>query len=356
MLRILLGAVAAVYLLIIAYYAFRPFERIPGLRYEPAEIAFSDAAVHIRPGAALEDRKNAGAVRDALMRSGCITIEAVLRPDSLNLGGPARIVSYSRDPYSRNFTLAQEGNALVFRLRTTETDRNGILPCLVVPDVLVCDRMQHLAVAYDGTEMLLYVDGRLRFQTDVLHGDFSNWGLDQVLVIGDEPCGGRPWNGLIRRFSIFDRVLSAEEIAGLERGEEVGGAVLTHSFESQEMLWKAGVKRLRYRNLFVRSDPSTYQPADCLLNIVAFIPLGFMAFLALPMRYECRKLLSVFVLPLLLGLLVSGLIEWSQQIISTRIPCLLDLAYNVIGTVWGSLSAWLVFSVYKRKMRNWRDT
>jgi hypothetical protein len=41
-------------------------------------------------------------------------------------GGPVRIVSYSADTAARNFTIAQDGSALVVRLRSSETDDNGM--------------------------------------------------------------------------------------------------------------------------------------------------------------------------------------------------------------------------------------
>ena len=73
--------------------------------------------------------------------------------------GPARIISLSRDPYHRNFTLGQEGSHLVFRLRTPLTGGNGKMPELIVPNVFANNNLHQLVITYDGSALILYVDG-----------------------------------------------------------------------------------------------------------------------------------------------------------------------------------------------------
>lgn len=54
-----------------------------------------------------------------------ITIAAWVKPANITQEGPARIVSFSQDTGSRNFTLGQAGEAYEVRLRTTKTSQNG---------------------------------------------------------------------------------------------------------------------------------------------------------------------------------------------------------------------------------------
>jgi len=355
--RTLFSLVVLCYLGALAYFAFRPFEPIPGLRFDSAPFDLVDGAVHIRTGAALEDRRNVAKMSKALVKSGRMTLEVVLKTDSLDQSGAARIISYSCDPHYRNFTLAQQGNGLEFRLRTTETDPNGVQSSLVVPEVFDAGKMQHLVVVYDGSEIRLYVDGKPRQQVSELHGDFTNWGKNHALVIGDEPAGCRPWFGWIRRYSVYDRALSSSEVARLHNGEAVPDSVATHNFEAtQEQGGDTldGLVRLQYRNLFITTDPTAYQLTDCVLNVAAFAPLGFFAYMLLPAHIERRKILAVILLPVLIGLFTSGLVEGTQRYIHGRIPCLPDLVYNVTGTLLGSLFAWLAFSTYEQKTMKWR--
>jgi hypothetical protein len=67
----------------------------------------------------------AAKISDAVRRSGAITIEAWIKPANTTQSGPARIVTVSRDPSSRNFTLGQKGGAYEVRFRTTSTSANG---------------------------------------------------------------------------------------------------------------------------------------------------------------------------------------------------------------------------------------
>ena len=78
-----------------------------------------------------------------------LSLAVWVKSASLDQYGPARIVSYSRDNKLRNFTLGQEGASLIMRLRTTATDRNGLRPQMVVPDVFKANSWQHLVVTYD---------------------------------------------------------------------------------------------------------------------------------------------------------------------------------------------------------------
>ena len=57
-----------------------------------------------------------------------LSVEVWLATSDLDQSGPARIISYSLNPEQRNFTLGQQKNSLIFRLRTTETDLNGVFP------------------------------------------------------------------------------------------------------------------------------------------------------------------------------------------------------------------------------------
>ena len=60
---------------------------------------------------------------DACRSSGELGLEAVIRTHDLNQKGPARIVTFSSGASSRNFTLGQDKDKLVFRLRTSRTGR-----------------------------------------------------------------------------------------------------------------------------------------------------------------------------------------------------------------------------------------
>jgi hypothetical protein len=145
----------------------------------------------------------------ACRRSGALTVEAVLVAGNLTQGGPARIVSFSSDAYSRNFTLGQEGDALVFRLRTPNTDGNGARPQVRLCSVDSREAM-HVVVSYEPGRLVCYLNGEKVTDTDVVTGDLSNW-EPQHLLLGDEWSGGRDWAGEVQAVAIYDRALGSAE-------------------------------------------------------------------------------------------------------------------------------------------------
>lgn len=150
------------------------------------------------------------ALVEACHRSGQLTIEAAIEPDDLKQKGPARIVTFSSSAGERNFTLGQQDDRLIFRLRTPSTGLNG-----VQPEVSVCHvaagRPQHVAVTYRPGEIVAYLNGSAVFRSGEVKGDFSNWSPHHLLF-GDEWDGARDWGGTLEGVAIFSRALSAEEI------------------------------------------------------------------------------------------------------------------------------------------------
>jgi len=102
---------------------------------------------------------SAAMLTQAIRRTNQFTVSATVATADTAQSGPARIISLSGDPYRRNFTLGQEGTHLVFRLRTPLTGANGTKPELLVPDIFVDTNRHHLAITYDGSVLVLYVDG-----------------------------------------------------------------------------------------------------------------------------------------------------------------------------------------------------
>jgi hypothetical protein len=96
-------------------------------------------------------------------------IEVWMATDDYQRKGPARIVSYSFDLFLRNFTLGQEGNDLIVRLRTEETDLNGF-PETTFKNVFLSDDPYHIVVTYDYHMERIYVNGRKLAEETLISG------------------------------------------------------------------------------------------------------------------------------------------------------------------------------------------
>ncbi len=147
----------------------------------------------------------------ACRKSNALGIEAVLTPANVKQSGPARIVTFSSSASSRNFTLGQDGDQLVMRLRTPRTGDNGVNPQVVLCKI-EAGRTYHVIVSYFPGRMLCHVDGRQVLSTTDVAGDFSNWGK-QHLLFGDEWTGGRDWAGRLEGVAVYSRFIGAEEAA-----------------------------------------------------------------------------------------------------------------------------------------------
>jgi hypothetical protein len=143
-------------------------------------------------------------------KSNQLTVEAVIRPDRLDQTGPARIVTFSSSAYSRNFTLGQDRDKLIFRLRTPNAGDNGVNPQTTlcpIPD----GPPVHAVVTYRPGQMVGYANGKEVYRGESVQGDFSNWAAHHLLF-GDEFNGERNWGGTLEGVAIYSRALEPDEV------------------------------------------------------------------------------------------------------------------------------------------------
>jgi Concanavalin A-like lectin/glucanases superfamily len=161
----------------------------------------------------------------ACRRSNELTIEALVRPDRLDQSGPARIISFSSSAYSRNFTLGQERDKLIVRIRTPRSGDNGVNPETAV-GTLATTAPVHVTVTYRPGELVTYLNGKEVYRGESLQGDFSNW-APHHLLFGDEFDGNRDWAGTLEGVAIYNRALQATEI-------ERNGAILREKLRTRK--------------------------------------------------------------------------------------------------------------------------
>ena len=140
-----------------------------------------------------------------------LTIECLITTDNLNQGGPARIISFSKDHTHRNFTLGQDGNRFAVRIRTPRTGENGQGGEFSFWKI-ESGKPTHVIVSYFDGNICCYVDGKLIYSGNSIQGDFSNWEL-YPLLFGDEANGGRNWDGKLSHVAIYSRFVGVEEAA-----------------------------------------------------------------------------------------------------------------------------------------------
>ena len=151
---------------------------------------------------------------EAVKRSGELTIEAWIRPHSLDQTGPARIVTISKDPNKRNFTVGQSDNRIEARFRTDQTSDNGTPATISPAGSLVSERkVTQITYCRDRAgKARLYIDGSLR-EERMVRGSIAGWSDDFRIALANEITGDRPWLGDLHLIAIYGRSLSPAEIA-----------------------------------------------------------------------------------------------------------------------------------------------
>ncbi|WP_306644043.1 HYR-like domain-containing protein [Sanyastnella coralliicola] len=148
---------------------------------------------------------------NALYNSPELSLELWIDQSNLNQYGPARIMSYSVNTASRNYTLGQEGNEYRIRNRTTTGDNQGFPEQACSQDIET--GLQHVVYTFNvntGQEKW-YIDNEL-VDTDTRSGDLSNWDSAYEFAIANEITMDRPWMGDIYLAAIYCQVLDANEV------------------------------------------------------------------------------------------------------------------------------------------------
>lgn len=98
------------------------------------------------------------------------------------------------------------------RLRTTTTNNNG-QPSLTSAAGTARAEPQHVVYTRDASGVgRLYVNGAL-VVAGAVSGDLSNWNAGYPLALANELTGNRPWLGELDLVAVYDRALSADEVA-----------------------------------------------------------------------------------------------------------------------------------------------
>ena len=381
-----------IYVFILGSSLLWPFDFISIVRNDARWIENSKGIEFLEIGQAVSNASNQEFF-DRLVKGSGLTLEVWLNTEDLSQSGPARILSYSKDQVSRNFTIGQSHDQLVVRLRTTETSLNGMNPHLIVDDIFNDKSLQHIVIIYNLLEQSVYINSEQKARSEILKGSFSNWDPYCHLVIGNEVTGDRPWKGKIYYVAIYDRPLTKKEIrqnylSGLHSKVKWGDTKDTelkakglvarflvylselHSKINNWGIKRAGVeaKSLVARYLFdegqgdVIHDSSSalnpmdlYMPiklkvkpflrfsidsldnksqfSDIIINILIFIPLGI--FIHGMLRSRFGLTLKISIAGLLVGTLFTLGVESIQHFIMTRDSSLIDVFTNMTGIALG---------------------
>ncbi len=166
-------------------------------------------AMELAGGSFVADDASVIGVLEGCRRTNELTLEATLTPRDLVASGMARIVSFSSGLRSRNFTLGQEGDRLVLRLRTATTGQNADRPQLEIGR-LDAGRPVHVLVSYSAGRLRAWLDGEQTLDSDAVQDGFFHW-QPRPLVFCNEWQAERPWYGKLEAVAVYDRAFGDDQ-------------------------------------------------------------------------------------------------------------------------------------------------
>lgn len=307
----LVAAVTVAYLLVGLY----PYEWRSPLPKNHAERMSSGALRFGGPGIA--ETRGAPAWTDTVRRSHQLEVSLRVRPKRTSQTGPARIFTISKDPYRRNLTVAQEHDRLVLRLRTAETDGNG-LPEYEIPKVFNYRRWIDINVCIMPRRIVVMVNGEARLDDRLPQAPLTSFNTSYRLAFGNELTGDRPWLGEIARATV---TTAERRINYLDPARLKLPARLRY-FHNRPQL-------IPFEDLAVK---------DAVVNLLGFVPFGMLVgwlFLEQKRRLSVLAILPVF--------LLSAGIELIQWSIPARYASVNDLIMNTIGGGLGLITAKVIW-------------
>lgn len=147
----------------------------------------------------------------ALQSTHQLTLAIVAAPASLQQEGA--LVALSAGAGRRNLVLRQRRNLIELVLRTSDSSREGATAEIAKLD---STRPVHLALTFSPGRLSTYVDGQPTVLDRPLPGDFFHW-RSAPLTIGAEPGDPSAFRGALSQLSVWNRPLSAAEIAAEAR-------------------------------------------------------------------------------------------------------------------------------------------
>jgi VanZ like family len=238
-----------------------------------------------------------------------LTLFLLVRSHSAAQTGPARIVTMSWDTHMRNLTLAQENGDLVLRLRTQQTDLNGLRagePLARIRDAFGSARWLSVDLHIRPGQLTISLDGRPAAVAGLPPEVLRTWDPAFSLALGNETTCDRPWLGEIRAAVV--------KVPGHERDYADAENV-----RAPASCWVVGYMPMLvpFRSFLIE---------DAFRNTLMYIPLGVL--FGLVMRWRGR---FAFVGSLLILVGVSVTFEIAQVFVASRFPSIDDVLFNAVG-------------------------
>ncbi len=256
-----------------------------------------------------------------------------------------------------SFSMHQSTDDLLFQRQNRNWQGRVSDVHIYVDDVLRQGTATFITLTASAQGTAIYVDGALAKSS--LHFGLSSRDFAGQLVVGTSPVDNQSWSGDLLGLAIYDRMLTSTEVLEHFNSWTKNGRPAISEKEGATALYLFDERARSVIHNQVRSAPDLYIPdhylivrqtllevpwkeyhpgwgyyKDVLINIVGFIPLGFVfcAYFSSVMHLKRTQLITI-----LLGFTVSLTIEVLQGFIPIRASGMTDVITNTLGTTIGAM-------------------
>ncbi|MEN8214211.1 MAG: VanZ family protein [Pseudomonadota bacterium] len=305
---------AAIYCFV-GFYPFKLAPAPPGGRDNGAEVLPGGGLRFQSPG--IVQTLDAPSWLQKAIASSDFALSLEVRAAEREQSGPARIFTLSANPNLRNITVGHHGNSLSVRLRTWQTNLNGI-PEYWIKNVFDEPGWRKIDIRIRGKALEIRVDGDSLVIGRLPHRPLRAWDANYRLALGNELSGDRPWRGEIRK-------------AVVRVGDQSYDYLLPGALQITQQFHVETVSALDELSADFQFKNSTI--LDWTINFLGFIPFGWL----LGMVFRRRR---GILLATLVAAAMSAMIETSQLLIlADRFPSVVDFLLNTLGAAAGAWAA-----------------
>jgi len=330
----------------------------PGNVYGPAELNNSD-----RPSLQWEN--------------GSISIELWLTPGEDDRRGFSYIFCLYDDQQPEVFSLSQVTNLLNISKYQSPGNRGLAHNWRWLQKAFSKGQRRFLTITSDKNNTTVYIDGEKATK-------FQNFPLMPVkkltsalrIVMGNDPTGNKPWSGKVHGMALYNHSLSSEqviehfekwqnnstksllkekEVIALYPMDEQKGNLIHNAVDNQyNLLISERVTILKKNFLELYANNLSLNDAnlrDIRINILGFIPLGYLFFWVLSLYIQTHKTSAWrLIIPAILGgITVSLIIEIFQGYLPIRYSSITDLVSNTSGAILGIILALIHIKLKKSR-------
>jgi len=266
------------------------------------------------------------------------------------------LLTFYRPVEKRQFVVEQDYADLVVRVIEAGQRTSGEL---VVKNVFRKSDFL-IAVTSDGRNTRIYIDGESAAESRQL--PLSLQAFSGQLILANSPFRDHSWQGDLKGLAIYTTALNSEQvkrdytswrqfgkptvsqsqgIAALYLFDQHAGNTIPSAVSPGIDLFIPNrfevVDHLRFESPITEFRSERYYVDDVIINILGFIPLGFICSAYFGTVLNVRR---AQVFAIMIGIATSFAIEYFQSFLPTRYSGWTDIFTNTIGSASGALLYW----------------